>query len=168
MGKKTKDLIGMKFDRLTIIRKVENVKGRAHFLCKCDCGAYKVIRSDSLRCRHTKSCGCLQKEKVSKDATKHGLVYHPLYQKLYGMIERCENPKRLNYKYYGGKRISICKEWRTSPKSFIKWALKTGWKKGLTIDRIDSNGNYCPENCQWLTQSENTKKANRDRKMKAA
>lgn len=75
------------------------------------------------------------------------------------MKARCSNPKTIGYKYYGGKGICVCDEWKNDIQKFFKWALSNGYKIGLTIDHIDSNKNYCPENCQWLTRAENTHKA---------
>lgn len=181
MGK-FEDLTGKRFGRLLVIERLDNriisKKSRVFYLCKCDCGIFKVKSADTLRSGDVRSCGCLQKEVAAQVlfrrgadcCIKHGLYNHPLYETWEGMVQRCENPNARSYKYCGGRGVSICKEWRKNPEIFIKWGLATGWKKGLTIDRIDNDGNYCLENCQWLTRGENTKKAHRDRreKMKVA
>lgn len=90
---------------------------------------------------------------------KHGLSKHPLHTVWLGMRSRCNNPKAINYKWYGGKGIKVCDEWNTSFENFYEWAIRNGYiylKKGirnyLTLDRIDSNGNYCPTNCRWVNQ----------------
>jgi hypothetical protein len=85
----------------------------------------------------------------------HGYRKHPLYNLWNGIKVRCYNKNREGYRYWGGRGIIMCDEWKNSPKSFIEWSLSNGWKKGLTIDRINNDGNYCPENCRFVTHKEN-------------
>ena len=92
--------------------------------------------------------------------TKHGHCYHPIYKVWAAMKQRCYNENYPEYYYYGGRGISICVEWKDYPRIFVEWALNNGWEKGLFIDRINNDGNYEPDNCQWITQSENTKRRN--------
>lgn len=94
---------------------------------------------------------------------EHGLSTHPIYNTWKCMKDRCYKEDNPAYKWYGAKGIQVCLEWKESIEDFLGWALSSGWKKGLTLDRKDPNGNYCPENCQWMTRSENAKKGWRDK-----
>lgn len=141
------------------------------WLCRCDCGNLAYVRSSHLLSGRTKSCGCLRKEMSNLKSTfKHGDAPRGKPARLYNtwasMKYRCLNSNLPNYKYYGGKKISVCNEWRDSYTAFRDWALANGYEKNLTIDRINHKGNYEPSNCQWLTNSENVKKANKDRRIK--
>lgn len=150
------DLTGQIFERLTVISFAERRGGlqnnkRKFWLCLCKCGTQKVIAGEKLKSGNTISCGC-RKSALGKDALgfKHGLVEHPLYWVLSGIKQRCSN---LNDLRYGGRGISICEEW-INIENFYKWSIENGWKPGLTIERRDVNGNYCPENCEWIPMSE--------------
>ena len=176
MGKKI-DLMGQKFNRLTVIGDLEKRnKGRnVVWLCRCICGNLVDICSGSLRRGSTQSCGCLSRERTSKmglknkgknnSSFKHGGAIRHHQLRLYGiwkgMKTRCRNPNRKTYRWYGGKGISICDEWKHDFLAFKEWALANGYQENLTIDRKDSSGNYEPSNCQWLTRSENAKKGSR-------
>lgn len=134
-------------------------KGRRKFwLCKCLlCGKEKIIREDSLLSNHIKSCGCLQKEnayKMSQQNIKHGLTNTRLYNIWYSMKQRCYYEKHKEFKYWGGKGIIICDDWKNDFQEFYNWAVNNGYKDNLSIDRIDGNKNYCPENCRWATAKE--------------
>lgn len=138
--------------------------------CLCKCGNYTVLDTHSITAKRIKSCGCSRKglNKGNTFGIKHGLTKykiraHPLYDLRNRIITRCFNPKAKDYPYYGGKGIKVCDEWINNPKSLMEWAFSKGWKKGLVIDRIDPSGDYSPENCQFLTPSENTKKMHRDK-----
>lgn len=165
----TKNLIGKRFGRLTIIKDSNKRKGsNVIWLCRCSCGNLKEIRSDNLRCGDTQSCGCLQKEKVIQNnkkhsgkhsySFKHGKRETRLYMIWTAMSKRCFSPKNKAYHRYGGRGIRICDEWKSDFMSFYNWALTHGYADNLTIDRIDNDGNYEPSNCHWITKSENTKK----------
>lgn len=147
-----KDLTGQKFGRLTVLKRADNGKNKqSYWLCLCDCGNKKIVRRDSLISNKTISCGCLQKENSKKANTKHGFYNTRIYDIYLGMIARCNNQNRRNYKYYGGRDIQVCKEWLDNFMNFYTWAIKNGYTDNLTIDRINFNNNYEPSNCRWVS-----------------
>ena len=167
---KDEDIVGRRFGKLTVIsifHKIEKSGRKAKFCkCKCDCEKEKDIRIDALINNSVISCGCFSKkqssERMKKIATLHGLSHHPLYGVWDKIVDRCENQNHCSYKNYGGRGIKICNEWRNNPEVFINWALNNGWKKELTVDRIDVNGNYEPNNCRFVdrhVQSANQRKS---------
>ena len=145
------NLVGMKFNRLTV-EKLKCVKNhRVYWECRCDCGNIATVESNHLITGHTKSCGCLNYEnKIS-----HGLSNHRLYSTWKGMIERCENPNAISFKYYGQRGISVCTRWH-DVKCFI-YDMYPSFKEGLTLDRINNNGNYEPSNCRWASVADQNK-----------
>lgn len=157
---KVVDLTGQRFGRLVVLKRIGSKHRSALWLCKCDCGKTKEATSSGLKCGHVQSCGCLSREIHSAQLAKlgHSRAIHGEYKsKLHnvwgGMIQRCTNPKHQYYALYGGRGIQVCKEWR-SYVAFRDWAVSHGYKEGLTIDRIDSNGDYCPSNCRLVTMRE--------------
>lgn len=127
------------------------------WICQCDCGTQVEVIGSHLRSGHTLSCGCNRTTIMA-----NGHYHERLYRIWYGMINRCTNPERSNFKWYGGRGISVCKAWQKY-EGFRNWALKNGYSDMGTIDRINPDENYCPENCQWVdmkTQA-NNRRSNR-------
>lgn len=152
---KAKDLTGQRFGRLTVIKKHSSEKGRIKWECRCDCGNITYPVTSKLTTGKTVSCGCLGLENATKAKITHGQTHSKLYDVWAAMRNRCYREKGSHWKYYGGKGIAVCEEWKSSFENFYSWALENGYKEGLTIDRIDPDKNYCPENCRWITLAEN-------------
>ena len=133
---------------------------RRYGLYKCGfCGTEFKANTQNILRGNTKSCGCYQKRRTSESIKTHGLRNTRLYRIWGGIKDRTLNPKDKRYNYYGGRGITICEEWKNDFMSFYNWAISNGYEenKGLSIDRIDNDGNYCPENCRWTTQTIQTR-----------
>lgn len=162
---KLDDLTGRKFGRLVVICRAANIGRKTAWLCKCDCGNTKVSTMSNLKSGHVTSCGCAWKDIVpplNKDLnTRHAESGTQLYRAWTNMRYRCNTPTCQCYKNYGGRGITICKEWGEY-ESFRDWALNNGFMEGLSIDRIDVDGNYEPSNCRWVSDKtqQNNKRNN--------
>ena len=163
------DLTGQVFGHWTVLR-FDRIHNKASmWQCQCSCGTVRSVSGYVLRSGRSTSCGCHSRDfmRSSPIATTHGLKkQNPrLYRTWQNMLNRCRNPNLERYRSYGGRRISVCKEWHDFP-TFYKWAMANGYTDELSIDRIDVDGNYEPSNCQWITLEENNRKAAKDRRRK--
>ncbi len=159
---KIENHVGNRVGKLLVIGAAVYIKGRRHWVCRCDCGSIKVQDTGSLTGGRVKSCGCHRKEKFTERVTKHGSCGTRLHKIWGGMRYRCNSPQYAEYYYYGGKGIRVCEEWKDF-KAFEKWSMENGYTEDLTIDRIDSEKDYSPENCEWVTPSENARRASMKR-----
>ena len=148
-------MIGQRFGRLTVIAKAPSIDRNITWLCRCDCGNEKTVRQCCLKRGTTQSCGCLRKELVRQREYTHGEnnINSRLHRIWNGMLNRCENPKVARFKDYGGRGITVCDEWHDYM-TFKRWAMANGYEDHLTIDRIDNDKGYSPDNCRWVTEKE--------------
>ena len=181
MGKqlsRVDDLTDKRYGRLTVIGIHDTPTRKTYWVCQCDCGNIKVVRSDSLKCGAIRSCGCLKKEqdqknltwgaeftgevrkpnstekRLRKNATGHKVGGTRLYEIWQGIRRRCYKKTEPCYDRYGGRGITVCDEWVNDFSAFYKWAIENGYSDELTIDRIDNEKGYSPDNCRWTTAKE--------------
>ena len=173
MGRHRTPMEGRRFGRLVVLYQEEKTTGgRYRYACRCDCGNLAAsIDGGHLRSGGIRSCGCLQRENLVQTHIKEGHPYcgehgqskTRLYKIWSGMKRRCYDRNHKEYHRYGGRGIGVCATWSGNFMEFYRWAVSHGYGPDLCIDRIDNEKGYSPDNCQWLTRSENSKKSARDR-----
>lgn len=159
--KKYEDLTGQKFGRLTVIQRTKNNKyGNLMWLCQCECGKQKIVRGSHLKGKRIQSCGCLAfeiaKEKMIERNFVHGKKGTKIYAIWKAIKQRCFNPNNAMYHNYGGRGITICEEWKNNFQAFYDHVSKLPHfnEKGYSLDRINNDGNYEPNNVKWSTAKE--------------
>lgn len=158
------DLTDRKFNMLTVKERMSNSKqGRARWKCLCDCGNYCIVESSKLLNETTKSCGCYRKLRIGNESRKHGRARTKIYETWCHIKQRCFDKNDPRYDDWGGRGITICNEWKENFQSFYDYVseLPHFGEKGYSIDRIDNDGNYEPENVRWVTrivQNNNTRR----------
>lgn len=146
------DITGQRFGKLVAVKSIYNKEKKITLWeCKCDCGNTCFVRANRLVHNRTKSCGCLRNDSNKARITTHGMSNTKVYNTWHSMKARCYNPTNHNYDHYGKRGISVCDEWRDSFEAFYEWAMANGYQESLSLDRIDNDGNYCPQNCRWTT-----------------
>ena len=152
------DLTGQRFERLLVLERGENnARGHSRWVCRCDCGRTKLVWATDLRGGRSRSCGCLRVELVRASYTTHGHTWAggetAEYRAWAHMRDRCYNPRRKDYRHYGGRGITVCPRWRESFQAFFD-DMGPKPSPDLTLDRKDNDGNYEPGNVRWATRSQ--------------
>lgn len=167
------DLTGKRYGKLVVIGRSDNDKyGRAKWTCRCDCGEVRTENSSNLVRGYVKSCGCERAKILRSVSITHGQRKTRLYGVWSNLKTRCYNPKTHNYHRYGGRGITVCDEWINDFQAFYDWAIANGYDENApymkcTIDRIDNDKGYSPDNCRWVdAKTQNNNKSNSKRSVK--
>ena len=150
-------MLGEKYNYLTVIEEWRNDRNQLICRCRCDCGNESVVPMYKLKSNRIKSCGCMRSALIKEARTKHGSRKTMLYSKWSGIKRRCYNENDSHYKDYGARGIGMCEEWEKSFSAFEKWAKESGYKDGDSLERVDVNKGYCPENCCWISMEDQAK-----------
>lgn len=149
---KFEDLTGQRFGKLTVLYRAPNGKGHnTRWHCMCDCGREHTVHAGHLKNGSITDCGCEKSWRTTVRNLKHGDSKTRLYNIWIKMRDRCKNSNNADWESYGGRGIKVCREWEESYAAFREWAMFNGYADKLSIDRINVDGDYCPENCRWTT-----------------
>lgn len=166
-----KNMAGQRVGRLLVVERADNDKhGCVMWKCQCDCGRFSIVSRTNLISGRVNSCGCLSEEKTRERSITHGQRRSRLYGVWANMKSRCYNPKTHNYPRYGGRGITICDEWRNDFQAFYQWAMANGYDERApymqcTIDRIDNDRGYSPDNCRWVSAKIQSNNKSNNRKV---
>ena len=167
------DLTGYTWDAFEVIREAEpHVRANGHKVrrweCRCSCGNVRYLSTQEVRTHKKRSCGCKRSEYLRMSATEHGDSHTRLHNIWSGMRARCYTTTDYHYPWYGGRGIQICEEWVDDYPAFKRWAMSHGYQANLSIDRIDNDGPYSPDNCRWVDQIVQCNNTRRNHKVEIA
>lgn len=164
---KLQDLTGMTFNRLTVLERAEKAKdGKTRWLCRCSCGNLCVVLACHLKAGKIKSCGCWNSEQASQRFTIHGMSETKVFRRWKGMRERCRDPKHKGFSHYGGRGIKVCERWQNFQNFYDDVSkMEHFGENDYSLDRIDNDGDYCPENVRWASTKEQASNKSTNTKM---